>query len=101
MPAVNLCSRLVISERTRMSVLPYRSEFAQQKLVIRTPKDGRGANQKQVLCTKLVFYRHTRMYVGKKCTRRYTSGQAIFKRLTERLFYYVATLLKTPLRIRR
>ena len=51
--------------------------------------------------TKLVFSRHTRMYVGKKCTRRYTSGQSIFKRLTERLFYYVATPLKTPLRIRR
>ena len=27
-PAVNLCSRLVVSEPTRTSVVPYRSEFA-------------------------------------------------------------------------
>ena len=53
------------SEPTRTSVVPYRSEF----------------------CIKLVFSRHTRKYVGKKCTRMYTSGQAIFKKANgERLF---------------
>ena len=52
---------------------------------IRTDKDVRGSMQQRCFCDA-----KTRV---QKCTRRYTSGQAIFKRLTERLFYYVATVI--------
>ena len=79
-PAVNLCSRLVSTplfskkltvkgsaERTRTSVVPYRSEFA----------------------CKLVAHECTRMYirgrgiycVARGCPEVYTSGQAILKGL--------------------
>ena len=58
--------------------------------IFRTDTDVRGSMQQRCFCgTK------TRV---QKCTRRYTSGQAIFKRLTERLFYYVAT--ENPQRIK-
>ena len=55
-PAVNLCSRLVVSERTRMSgVLISSDVFAAQKPVVRTPKDGRDINQKRVLYKTRLF----------------------------------------------
>ena len=50
------------------------------------PRTG-GILIRSEFCIKLVFSRHTRKYVGKKCTRMYTSGQAIFKKANgERLF---------------
>ena len=50
------------------------------------PRTG-GILIRSEFCIKLVFSRHTRKYVGKKCTRMYTSGQAIFKKAnSERLF---------------
>ena len=50
------------------------------------PRPG-GILIRSEFCIKLVFSRHTRKYVGKKCTRMYTSGQAIFKKANgERLF---------------
>ncbi|QSH92307.1 hypothetical protein C5N99_07500 [Treponema medium] len=59
-PAVNLCSRLVVSERTRMSGGLISSDvFAQQKLVVRTPKDGRDINQKRVLYKTRLFPTYT------------------------------------------
>ena len=59
-PAVNLCSRLVVSERTGMSgVLISSDVFAAQKLVVRTPKDGRDINQKRVLYKTRLFPTYT------------------------------------------
>ena len=50
------------------------------------PRTG-GILIRSEFCIKLVFSRHTRKYVGKKCTRMYTSGQAICKKANgERLF---------------
>ena len=52
----------------RMSVVPRNGDvFAPQKLAINASMEGRCTNQQRVLCTrtKLVFFRHTRMYVGK------------------------------------
>ena len=54
------CSRLVVSERTRMSVVLLSSDvFAAQKLVVRTPKDGRDINQKRVLYKTRLFPTYT------------------------------------------
>ena len=50
------------------------------------PRTG-GILIRSEFCIKLVFSRHTRKYVGKKCTRMYTSGQAICKKANgKRLF---------------
>jgi len=51
---------LNVSERTRMSVVLRSSDvFAQQKLVVRTPKDGRDINQKRVLYKTRLFPTYT------------------------------------------
>ena len=59
-PAVNLCSRLVVSEPPRTAVVLISSDvFAAQKLVVRTPKDGRDINQKRVLYKTRLFPTYT------------------------------------------
>ena len=49
------------------SEIPPPPSVAEQitNLVVRTPMDGRCANQQQVLFTKLVLYRCTRKYIGR------------------------------------
>ena len=93
---------LNVSGRTGMSgVISSSDVFAQQKLDVekctrmytfqhacgcfllapcsfRTDKDVRGSKQKRCFCAAKTRVR--------KCTRTYTSGQAIFKRLTEKVF---------------
>ena len=60
--------------------------FTPQNSSSERPRTG-GILIRSEFCIKLVFSRHTRKYVGKKCTRMYTSGQAIFKKANgERLF---------------
>ena len=59
-PPLYFCSRLVVSERTRMSVVLLSSDvFAAQKPVVRTPKDGRDINQKRVLYKTRLFPTYT------------------------------------------
>ena len=51
---------LNVSERTGMSVVLRSSDvFATQKLVVRTPKDGRDINQKRVLYKTRLFPTYT------------------------------------------
>ena len=66
-------------------------------LVVRTPKDGRGISQKQVLEQNLSS---TDVH-GRTSVERYTDVQLLNSLFQKAYGNYVATPLKTPLRIRR
>ena len=57
---VSLLKILNVSEAARTPLVPCSSDvFATQKLVIRTPKDGRDINQKRVLYKTRLFPTYT------------------------------------------
>ena len=85
---------LNVSERTGMSVVPRSSDvFAMQKLVVRTPRDGRDINQKRVLYKTRLFPTYTEVcrekvytavhfwtvYFKRLTCSRLVSGTTIFK----------------------
>ena len=70
-----------------MSVVLRSSDvFAQQKLVVRTPKDGRDINQKRVLYKTRLFPTYTEVCREKVYTDVHF-WTVYFKRLTESMFY--------------
>lgn len=70
-----------------MSVVLRSSDvFAQQKLVVRTPKDGRDINQKRVLYKTRLFPTYTEVCREKVYTDVHFRT-VYFKRLTESMFY--------------
>ncbi|WP_385982051.1 hypothetical protein [Treponema sp.] len=60
--------------------------FAMQKLVVRTPKDGRDINQKRVLYKTRLFPTYTEVCREKVYTDVHF-WTVYFKRLTESMFY--------------
>ena len=70
-----------------MSVVLRSSDvFATQKLVVRTPKDGRDINQKRVLYKTRLFPTYTEVCREKVYTDVHF-WTVYFKRLTESMFY--------------